>query len=40
MTTTSPNEWLDDAITVGKIREIPFEEITKEEIIGDGSFGK
>ncbi|CAG8663461.1 1295_t:CDS:2, partial [Ambispora leptoticha] len=38
--TTSPSEWLDDAITVGKICKIPFEEITKEEIIDDGSFGE
>ncbi|CAG8486743.1 2144_t:CDS:2 [Ambispora leptoticha] len=35
----SPNKWLDDAISDGKIHKIPFEEITKRETIGIGSFG-
>ncbi|CAG8471547.1 11994_t:CDS:2 [Ambispora gerdemannii] len=37
---TSLEEWFDDAISDGKIRKIPHEEISKGKLLSDGSFGK
>ncbi|CAG8471566.1 11995_t:CDS:2 [Ambispora gerdemannii] len=38
---TSKEEWFDKATSDdGKIRKIPYEDISKGELIGDGSFGK
>ncbi|CAG8528283.1 1730_t:CDS:2 [Ambispora gerdemannii] len=36
----SSKKWLDDAISEGKIHQITYDQITKIENIGEGSFGK
>ncbi|CAG8568914.1 2011_t:CDS:2 [Ambispora gerdemannii] len=37
---TSSQEWFDDAIFDGTIQKIPYEEISKGKLIGEGGFGK